>query len=106
MIHEFREDRRTSPPSATIPAVGSSLVESVQAGNSLLPKSEWSDGSFYCASGSPTGPRPAMDSAPVLTPSLFREGPFAAATPHPRIGDGKGVCAYRFMTYRDYDYAV
>ena len=35
----------------------------------------------------------------------FREGPFAAATPHPRIGDNKGGCAYRFTTYRDYDFA-
>ena len=29
-----------------------------------------------------------------------------AATPHPRIGDNKGGCAYRFTTYWDYDYAV
>ena len=62
--------------------------------------------SFHSADGSPTGPAPAMDPAPVLASSLFREGHFAAATPHPRIGDNKGGCAYRFTTYRDYDYAV
>ena len=36
--------------------------------------------------------------------SLFREGPFDAATPP--LGHNKGGCAYRFTTYRDYDYAV
>ena len=47
-----------------------------------------------------------MDLAPVLTPLLFREGPFDAATLHPRIRDNKGGCDYRFTTYLDYDYAV
>ena len=47
-----------------------------------------------------------MDSAPVLAPSFFREGPFDAATPHPRIGNNQGGCAYRFTTHRDYDYAI
>ena len=47
-----------------------------------------------------------MKPVPVLAPSLFHAGPFAATTPHPRIGDSRGGCAYRFTTYRDYDYAV
>ena len=95
-----REIRRTSSPSATIPAVDSSLVESGWAGNSLSLESERFHVSFY---SSPTNLTPTMDPAPV---SLFREGPFAVADPHPRIGDNKGGCAYRFTSYRDYDYAV
>ena len=43
-------------------------------------------------------------SLPDLAPSLFREGPFNAVTPHPRIGDKQGGCPYRFTSYRDNDY--
>ena len=68
--------------------------------------SERSDGSFYNAVVSPASQTPARDPAPVHAPLLFREGPFVAATPHPRIGHNKGGCAYRFTTYRDYDYAI
>ena len=56
--------------------------------------------------GSPTGQAPAMHPEPTFDPSLCREGPFAAANPHPRIGDDKGGCAFRFMTYRNSDFAV
>ena len=86
VLDETREVRHTSSRSDTIPAIGTSPVESALAGNSLSPDSEWSDGSFYSAASSPTGPTPAMDPAPVLAPSFFCEGPFAVRLP--TLGSG------------------
>ena len=48
--------------------------------------SERSDGSSYSATDSMTGPAPALLPEPTFAPSLFREGPFTAATPTLGLG--------------------
>ena len=99
---------RSSPPAATIPVIGSTLV--VLSSHRSSPRalslvSQQLDGSFYIANDSLAGPTPALHPKPELAPSLCLEGPFAAATSHP-LGDNKGGCSYRFTTYWDYDFTV
>ena len=56
-------------------------------------------------------PQPPPDPAPFLTPSLFCEGPFDAAscpeatTLHPLIGTQQDGCPYRITSYRDYEHS-
>ena len=85
---------RSSPPlAAIIPDMSSSPVVSTSCRSSrrsLSPGSVQLDGSFYSATDSPTGQASAMHPETTFDPSQYREGPFKAANPHPRIGDTKG----------------
>ena len=67
-----------TPASTTVPVDRSSPVSPALPRSSSSIDSERSDESFYSAVDSPVVRTPAPDPAPVLTPSLFREGPFDA----------------------------
>ena len=57
-------------------------------------------------------PQPPPDPVSVSSPSLFREGPFdaatcsAATTEHPLITNQRDGCPYRFTSYRDYEHTL
>ena len=72
-----------SPLAAIVPDVNLFAVVTTSC-RSLSPGSVQSDRSFHSATDSLTGQAPAMHPESTFAPSLYREGPFKAANPHPR----------------------
>ena len=80
-----------------------SSADRVDAGVSS-PGSVQSNRSFYSAVNSLTHHALVIRHSHDSGQPCCREGPFIPASPHPRIGDDTGSCAYRYTTYREADF--
>ena len=78
------------------------LLASLLTRSSFRSMSHDSESTLYSAMDSLARPTPAGCSVPIPE---WREGPFMAPMPHPRIGDSSDGCAFRCTTYQNSDFA-